>query len=64
MLFRQDLGLDHLVSNGSSTDPHANIQEVDALIIGAGFSGVYLLHKLRDELGLSCRIFESLQGKM
>lgn len=30
----------------------------DAIIIGAGFSGLYQLHKLRDELGLSVRVFE------
>ena len=27
----------------------------DAIIIGAGFSGLYQLHKLRDELGLNAR---------
>jgi cation diffusion facilitator CzcD-associated flavoprotein CzcO len=32
---------------------------VDALIIGAGFSGIHLLHKLRDELKLSVKIFEA-----
>ncbi|KAL4804497.1 hypothetical protein BDV18DRAFT_143283 [Aspergillus unguis] len=30
----------------------------DVVIIGAGFSGIYLLHKLRS-LGYSCRIYES-----
>lgn len=34
-----------------------NIQKSDAIIIGAGFSGLYLLHKLR-ELGLSVLVFE------
>lgn len=33
--------------------------ESDAVVIGAGFSGLYMLHKLRDELGLSVRGFES-----
>lgn len=33
--------------------------ELDALIIGAGFSGIYLLHKLRDELKLNVKVFES-----
>jgi cyclohexanone monooxygenase len=27
--------------------------DVDALVVGAGFSGIYMLYKLRDELGLS-----------
>ncbi len=30
----------------------------DALIIGAGFAGMYLVHKLRDQLGLNVRAFE------
>ncbi len=33
--------------------------EVDAVIIGAGFSGLYMLRKLRDELGLSARVLEA-----
>ncbi|CAG8891791.1 unnamed protein product [Penicillium egyptiacum] len=32
---------------------------LDALIIGSGFSGIYLLHKLRDELKLDAKIFEA-----
>jgi cation diffusion facilitator CzcD-associated flavoprotein CzcO len=34
----------------------------DALIIGAGFSGLYQLHKLRDELGLKVRLLEKGSG--
>jgi cyclohexanone monooxygenase len=30
---------------------------VDAVIVGAGFSGLYLLHRFR-ELGISTRVFE------
>lgn len=39
--------------------PHAdsNIECFDALIIGAGFSGMYMLHRLR-ELGLCARVHE------
>lgn len=33
--------------------------DLDALIVGAGFSGVYLLHKLRDELNMTVKIFEA-----
>lgn len=33
--------------------------EVDAVVVGAGFSGLYTLRKLRDELGLSVRVFEA-----
>lgn len=32
---------------------------LDAIIIGAGFSGLYLLHKLRDELKLNVKVFEA-----
>ncbi len=34
----------------------------DALIIGAGFSGMYMLHSLRDKLGLSARVLEAGNG--
>ncbi|MBT5773984.1 MAG: NAD(P)/FAD-dependent oxidoreductase [Dehalococcoidia bacterium] len=33
--------------------------EVDAVVIGAGFAGLYMLKKLRDDLGLTWRIFEA-----
>ncbi len=32
-------------------------QTVDAVIVGAGFAGLYMLHRLRG-LGLTCRVFE------
>jgi cation diffusion facilitator CzcD-associated flavoprotein CzcO len=34
----------------------------DALIIGAGFPGMYMLHSLRDKLGLSARVLEAGNG--
>jgi cyclohexanone monooxygenase len=33
--------------------------EFDALVVGAGFSGLYMLHRLRDTLGLSARVLEA-----
>jgi cation diffusion facilitator CzcD-associated flavoprotein CzcO len=36
-------------------------QEFDAIVVGAGFSGLYMLHKLR-ELGLSARVYETADG--
>ncbi len=36
--------------------------EVDALIVGAGFAGLYQLHCLRDQLGLSARVLEKGDG--
>ncbi|PHK96056.1 cyclohexanone monooxygenase [Pseudoroseomonas rhizosphaerae] len=36
--------------------------EFDALIIGAGFAGLYQLHMLRDRLGLKARVLEAGSG--
>ena len=33
--------------------------DVDAVVIGAGFSGLYMLHKLRNQMGLTARVFET-----
>lgn len=44
-----------------ATEPttQAGIENVDAVIVGAGFSGLYATYKLRDGLGLSVRTFEA-----
>ncbi|MGW4124807.1 flavin-containing monooxygenase [Nocardia sp. NPDC004711] len=34
----------------------------DVIVIGAGFAGMYLLHRLRDQLGLSVRVYERGEG--
>ena len=36
--------------------------DFDAIIIGAGFSGLYQLHTLRDKLKLNCHVFETGSG--
>lgn len=36
--------------------------DFDAIVIGAGFGGIYMLHKLRNELGLKVRAFEKGGG--
>ena len=36
--------------------------EHDAVVIGAGFAGLYAVHKLRDELGLEVQAFEAAGG--
>ena len=36
-------------------------QEYDAVVVGAGFAGLYMLHKLRG-LGLRCRLLEGGEG--
>ncbi|BBX04960.1 cyclohexanone monooxygenase [Mycolicibacterium moriokaense] len=35
---------------------------LDAVVIGAGFAGLYMLHRLRDHLGLQVRVFEAAGG--
>jgi cation diffusion facilitator CzcD-associated flavoprotein CzcO len=35
---------------------------LDAVIVGAGFSGLYMLHKLRNEMGLTARVVEAGGG--
>jgi len=35
--------------------------QLDAVVVGAGFSGLYMLHKLR-ALGLRCRVYETGDG--
>ena len=37
------------------------LTELDVLVVGAGFSGVYMLHKLR-QLGLTARVVERGDG--
>ena len=44
---------------GGDTDTYADNLETDVLIVGAGFGGVYLMHRLRDELGFKCKIYEA-----
>jgi cation diffusion facilitator CzcD-associated flavoprotein CzcO len=34
-------------------------REVDAVVIGAGFGGLYMNYRLRDQLGLSTQVFEA-----
>ena len=47
----------------AATDPGtasaATRPDLDAIIIGAGFSGMYMLKSLRDRLGLRARVIEA-----
>ena len=45
-------------SINGSTGSYADNLEIDCLIIGAGFGGVYLLHHLR-RMGYNCKIYEA-----
>ena len=38
------------------------VTDFDAVIVGAGFAGLYALHKLRNEMGLSARVYEAGSG--
>ncbi|MCX5738405.1 MAG: NAD(P)-binding protein, partial [Proteobacteria bacterium] len=41
--------------------PNETAQNFDAVVVGAGFAGLYMLHRLRG-LGLRVRVFESGGG--
>jgi cation diffusion facilitator CzcD-associated flavoprotein CzcO len=41
-----------------NSENYAKELETDVLIVGAGFGGIYLMHKLR-KLGLNCKIMEA-----
>jgi len=42
-------------------DSNGEAKRVDALIVGAGFGGMYMLQRLRG-LGLSCQVVEAGTG--
>jgi cation diffusion facilitator CzcD-associated flavoprotein CzcO len=46
-----------MVENATRTDGTGE-PDYDAVVVGAGFSGLYLLHRMRDEMGLSVRVIE------
>ena len=48
-------------SNAQTTNA-AVTTDFDAVVVGAGFGGLYMLRKLRDELGLTVRGFERAPG--
>lgn len=55
---------DEVMSNGhqsSSEGGRAPISHFEAVVIGAGFSGLYMLYRLR-ELGLSTQVYEAGEG--
>jgi cation diffusion facilitator CzcD-associated flavoprotein CzcO len=47
---------DQKVERQSSAD-----LEIDTVVVGAGFAGLYMLYRLR-ELGFSARIYEAASG--
>jgi cation diffusion facilitator CzcD-associated flavoprotein CzcO len=39
-----------------------SIRRLDALVVGAGFGGIYMLHKLRNDLGLEAEAIDKAAG--
>lgn len=58
---RTDIGAQNPHASPDS-DNYKDGLDLDVLIVGAGFGGVYLLHRLRDELGYNCKIYEAGNG--
>src|SRR6202022_922969 len=47
----------HMAATGTAT-----IRRIDALVVGAGFGGIYMLHKLRNDLGLDAVAIDKAGG--
>ena len=47
--------------DNTATSMASNDTEVDAVVVGAGFAGLYMLHRLRS-LGFTARVFEAGAG--
>jgi cyclohexanone monooxygenase len=43
-------------------EPAEPAEQYDVIVIGAGFAGLYALHRLRNQLGLRVRVFEKGAG--
>jgi cation diffusion facilitator CzcD-associated flavoprotein CzcO len=51
------------MANPQGSSPRASAKtDFDAIIIGAGFSGMYMLHTLRDKLDMTVTVFEAGDG--
>ncbi|MEM6846516.1 MAG: NAD(P)/FAD-dependent oxidoreductase [Pseudomonadota bacterium] len=48
--------------SGAISEGAAAPQEFDVVVVGAGFSGLYALHKLRNEMGLRVRVLDKAGG--
>jgi cation diffusion facilitator CzcD-associated flavoprotein CzcO len=53
-----DSGLEMYVNGTSVVNGDSKVEEFDAVIVGAGFGGIYLLHKLR-KLGYKVKVLEA-----
>ncbi|PKP67468.1 MAG: cyclohexanone monooxygenase, partial [Alphaproteobacteria bacterium HGW-Alphaproteobacteria-5] len=50
-----------MAAQGEGAPTRAKSEQFDAVIVGAGFAGMYMLHRLRG-LGLTARVFEAGEG--
>lgn len=57
-VLRKDHGAKHMSQKEVINGAPQQI-DTDILIVGAGFGGVYLMHRLRDELGFEVKCFEA-----
>jgi heterodisulfide reductase subunit A-like polyferredoxin len=55
--FRTDIGATNEAADPNNEN-YAKELETDVLIVGAGFGGIYLMHKLRQQ-GFKCKIMEA-----
>jgi cation diffusion facilitator CzcD-associated flavoprotein CzcO len=55
--YRTDIGATN-ESAVPNSENYAKDLETDVLIVGAGFGGIYLMHKLRQQ-GFNCKIYEA-----
>ena len=46
----------------SAPEASRGTAQLDAIVIGAGVSGLYALHRLRDKMGMKVRVFERADG--
>src|SRR3990167_1447470 len=46
----------------TTQDSHPTETDYDAVVVGAGFGGLYMLHKLRNELSMNVRVFDKAGG--
>jgi cation diffusion facilitator CzcD-associated flavoprotein CzcO len=53
---------EHIDKVGKLPEAEQKLLELDVAIIGAGFSGMYMLHQIRDRLNLKTRVFEKADG--
>lgn len=56
--FATDL-TDYAVQRRDATGPYADNLDVDVLIVGGGFGGVFVLKELREQRGLRCVLYEA-----